>query len=548
MNNNYGKLLEYSAKEQIEDPYKGYKTVRRGSATPGNASTYQFEAPEETMLLSMKHSRFIFDLELESNIIPDNDIYARMIKRLEMSVNDVRVTFAGDDRETAFLAQYSTMLNFTKEAQESEMFLQGRFDSTAHDFEELMNETIRYSGKNVVDHRQSFAHVDWIQDYSKHINIGNNENIPFSKKIFKWRMRAPIPHGIAKQLKVIPIDTKVVIDLRIGEKELFLIEHEAHMAVRIRMSDFGKINYPWVDPKLEIVRVEDVEHLTFEECDCNDWKKCISIEQIAGTADESVVTGVAERLKAWTKEAGFVAHQVTLETVRCEEYYDEQNQPDNNYIVVFYENPMDRISNFMKNFELEANLIKSPRKIQSPLIVKKGICKIPFLNSRLFVSSFPTGMRMYEQRLSHGRLPHMAIFTGQSMTRYNAEDAKTCPVKTALYESGFEIEEFTILVNDVPIMGTPWNTAEQFYENYLRQIGRMDNFANSGSLDYFEFIENNFIVPMHFDEHDNLVGQLSVKIKFKTPLVEAWKPIYMVVSTMDLEIDTPKRCKNSFFK
>ena len=47
------------------------------------------------------------------------------------------------------------------------------------------------------------------------------------------------------------------------------------------------------------------------------------------------------------------------------------------------------------------------------------------------------------------------------------------------------------------------------------------------------------MIPMHFDEHERLVGTLSVKIRFKNALEAAWKPMYMILPTNQLEIDTP---------
>jgi hypothetical protein len=52
---------------------------------------------------------------------------------------------------------------------------------------------------------------------------------------------------------------------------------------------------------------------------------------------------------------------------------------------------------------------------------------------------------------------------------------------------------------------------------------------------------------MHFDEHDRLVGQLSVKIKFKNPLqTTTWKAFCMKISTVELHIDSVKRGKQIY--
>lgn len=179
--------------------------------------------------------------------------------------------------------------------------------------------------------------------------------------------------------------------------------------------------------------------------------------------------------------------------------------------------------------------------------MKKGVCRIPYFTNKLSDVTFSPGAQNYELRLSHGRLPHAVILTGQTQERYCNTDATRCLAKTTLAEEGFEIEEYKIFIDDLPSMGTPWSTPEQYYENLLRQIGRLDNYSTSGSVDFFKFRDNSWMIPLHFDERDNLTGQLSIKIKFKKPLEAAWKPIFMIFETVDCEIDTPKQSKFNLF-
>ena len=543
MNNNYGRLLEYAKQEKHEDPYKGYKVVRRGGTT-NTEGYYEFEAPEENNLLKLKDSRFLYELELESNIIPDNDVCARMIKSIDIEVNNGKVTFSMDKKETAFLVQYSTLLNFNREAQESELFLQGHYDTTTFDYEELMKWKVLYSGKNVPEHRQSFAHAFWVDDSDQYIALADNKRISFKKKIFKWRVRAPIPHGLAKQPKVIPVDTRVVIQVFVKEPHSFLISCDDYMEVRISKTDYDSIVFPVVEQKLAIEEMVNIKHATFGECDCKTVKNLKSMEQIVGVKSpkDDVSTTLELKKTNWIVDGAFTPHTATYDTLKSKKYKNEKGEVDDDYMIVFYKNQMKtNPKNVLKNFELEANLIDSPRKIESPLIVSKGICRIPFYSNKLSPSSFAPGAQNYDLRITSGRLPHMVIFTGQSQIRYASDNARDCVVKTSLYEPGYEIEEFTILIDDYPVMGTPWTTPEQFYENYLRQIGRLDNYANSGSIDFFQFQQYSWMVPMHFDEHDNLTGSLSVRIRFKAPLTKAWKPMFMTFTSIDVEIDTPKR-------
>ena len=91
-----------------------------------------------------------------------------------------------DKKETAFLVHYSTLLNYNREAQESELFLRGHYDTTVMDFDDNFVKTIvPYSGKNIVEHRQSFAHVSWLSANNQKIKLGENDYISYEKKIFK---------------------------------------------------------------------------------------------------------------------------------------------------------------------------------------------------------------------------------------------------------------------------------------------------------------------------------------------------------------------------
>ena len=161
-----------------------------------------------------------------------------MIKCLEIEIKNFKTTFSMDDKETALLVHYSTLLNYNREAQESELFLQGHYDTTSIDFDDdFLNTIVPYSGKNIVEHRQSFAHVSWHNANSQKIKLGENDYISYAKKIFKWRIRAPIPHGLAKQPRVMPVDTRVVIDVTVKQPNAFLIKVDDYMEVRITKAD-----------------------------------------------------------------------------------------------------------------------------------------------------------------------------------------------------------------------------------------------------------------------------------------------------------------------
>lgn len=555
MNNNYGRLLDYDPKEYIEDPYKGFKTVRRD----GHNSTgriWKFEAPEENLKLKLKESRLSFSIECESKIIPDNDLLARMTEKLDLLVNNVRLTGTNEPIESTMLAFYSNKLNYSREAQESELFLQGHFDSTTCDKEDLLKTTVKFTGLKVPEHRQSFAQKTWVEKIDKSIKTSDFGSMKYDVQNFKWKIRAPIPHGLAKQSKVFPIDTQVVLELTMARANNFLIETAEYCRVRVKKAEYDeKFTMPSRDPNLYVPQ-KSVTCMKLSECKCkaNNERDDFTIVSIGQIPDENdallaPIPTKEKFLETYMTGTAFVAHKTTFKTPETEKYIDEvTGEEDDTYKILFYENKLrHETAARISDLALESVLIHNPLKSESPLVVKKGVCKIPFLNYKLHLLTHNAGVKKYTSRLSQGRLPHMAIYTGMPDTRYNEKEAHTCKTKTSMYEHGFEIEELIIAIDDNPIMGTPWTTPEQFYENYLRQVGRMDNTSIAGSISFDQFVKENWMVPMHFDEHERLVGQLSVTVKFKNVLALAWRPLILMVPTEELHIDTPGNSKSIYY-
>ena len=87
MNNNYGRLLEYHDKEYFEDPYSGYKIVRR-LAQKTESNKARIELPQEGQKIKLVDSRVCYHLDAESHLIPDNDHYAKMINKTTLYVNN----------------------------------------------------------------------------------------------------------------------------------------------------------------------------------------------------------------------------------------------------------------------------------------------------------------------------------------------------------------------------------------------------------------------------------------------------------------------------
>jgi hypothetical protein len=535
MNNNYGKLLEYSAKEYVEDPYSGYKIVRR-LCTKTESARRRIDLPQESQKIKLIDSRVSYSITCESNIIPANDHYAKMIKNLQMTIYNTKINNTNEELLPTLLAQWSTTLNYTREAQESELFLQGRFDTSNSDVGELKNEIVQFTGEKVPAHRQKFAAKKWVLDNNQTIKVTAEENIKFEKQIFTWDIRAPILHGLAKQPKVLPPYCPVSIEMDLNQVKQARIKLEDHMRIKISNDDFKKLVDPY-DTNLKVTE-QTGECLKFEQCVCKDRGYDSLDQELVGPLN--TVSTETDKNK-WLLEGSFVPHKWTWTGPVYEDFGETEK------IIFFKNNISDDIEN-PSDLMIETHLIKDPVKEESPLHVSKGVCKIPYCDYHLKTFNGDLGSKEARFWLSDGKLPHMIIFTGMPETRVFANDATTCITKTSMSHENYEIEEFTVLLDDIAIMGTPWTKPHQFYKNYLKQIGRLQNLAIAGSIDFFKFQKENWIVPIHFDEHDRLVGQLSVKIKFKNALqTTTWKAYSMSSSTYELHIDSLKRGKKFIF-
>ena len=114
----------------------------------------------------------------------------------------------------------------------------------------------------------------------------------------------------------------------------------------------------------------------------------------------------------------------------------------------------------------------------------------------------------------------MIIFTGIEHARKNP-DSSICMTNTSLKRPGFVIKEFDILVNNVYAFDTPWLTPRDHYVNLLKHNGRYDNKSIGEGVDYFQFIEENWFVPMSFADRVGKDATVEVRIVFEEALTGA---------------------------
>jgi hypothetical protein len=182
----------------------------------------------------------------------------------------------------------------------------------------------------------------------------------------------------------------------------------------------------------------------------------------------------------------------------------------------------------------------TPGKPEKPFPVKGGGARIPFLCPRLKIINLPAGQRSYDVELSDGVFPHMIILTGMSYKRRIAVGTEICATKTSMFEPGFEIEELTVFIDNDEVYRSPWKAPIDHYLNYLKHTGRYFNKAIGGSVDFFRYQNENWCVPLRFDDRRGRRGLVTVKITFRHELTKSWDAFITKIPVEDLMLDRSK--------
>ena len=337
-NDEFGRLLYYSKNEkESQDPYKGYKIVHK-LGTEECEGTIRFRVPEDKCSIQLDRCMFLCALEAPENYVPDNDFHAKMIKSLRISIMDNKIFDSYCDQECAFFSKIMTKLNFSSDAQEVEMFPEGRYDSRDVDGAELGYKRVKHDGKLLKAHRQKYAEEIWKPAGT--IAICNDLTAkPYEELSFRYHIRTPIKHGICQQKRAMPSGSRLLFEIKLNKQSACLLQQSDFVKCRMKKKDMDTFQNN-VNFHKDVLLVKTVEeHRLAKDCSCARYIAAgleLEYEQIKdGNYDEIDSSNKAQVLamtsldmnedgktyKTWQKhKCIYKIIKVSQETVDNEEY------------------------------------------------------------------------------------------------------------------------------------------------------------------------------------------------------------------------------------
>ena len=557
-----------------DDPYKG-ELILNKLGTLDRHGVYHFTVPENLKSLKLENCRFVYDVDIDSNFVPDNGFHAKMVKRWLLYLYETRIFDSFDINEYTWFNHFKTKLNKSGVTQCLDMFPGGHYDDRDLDAAELVDEPFsRIEGMSLIENRHQYAARVWKKaeskiSFSSDANAGSYE---YERLTFRHSLRAPISHGLASQPRVIPSNVRISMEI-----ELNTIGHS-----QLKVDDYQLCRIPWSEAAEDAIKKPynaslkrtwmKKEHVDFANCDCDEhadeYELIHEIKDVADiTVEDLALAGKSfdDMSEEERKTAGIYAHTVegtgeTAKTVKADSWRkhsvswraadyetvtveDEATGVSLDYIQFYWLNERNP-NNFpdISNIMLEHCFVHSG-KAERPLTNgKKGVGVIPFLYPRLTSHAFPVNTRSHTFNISTGPLPHMIILTGLPHSRYSAASFDTCLTKTTMIDPDFEIEEFTIFVNHREAFRSPWRKPLDHYLNLLNHNGRSNNRLDiGGGMDFDKFVSENWMVPLVFDDEAGMNGVIDVRITFKKAVTTRWDLLKMVVPVEELRIDTTRR-------
>ena len=592
---NYGNLLYYTKRNKPVDPFNGLKVVYRLGKRHSSLNSITFEVPEDKLPLKIDKNMLDFELIMPSNYIPDNDVAAKMVNKMTISVLDT-VIFSSftEGLEYTFFNHFLKKLNYSPQAQEVELFHEGHYDSFDIDSRDLPSTSLINVDKNCVENRQQYASQLWKKSEKaseKLIKLGTtNEAVEHEILYNVYKIRAPLAHGLARQPCVLPPGSKVIFDVNLSSSKKMIMRHDKYIKCRVRdptlIIDYANLCWPYngsTDPNSPILMEEITElHESYAACTCH--------TTAAGQTEDRLTTNEYHQLEdvypskddldktKWILATTFRPHYAkkTVPKVRRERFPGDDHeygvfwkrfQPNSNQNLTqdsededgdFSEDSsgnssgqslslLDNLSKPELRKVRMMNVFCNPRESEKPIAYGSGKAKIPFFYPKLKIQTLQAGMRTYEIECSSGPVPYMLIFTGMPYNRRMRPKFTECITKTTMNDEKFDIQEFEILVDNYNAFLTPWKAPIQHYTNFLLHNGRYDNKAVGGGLDFFNFQNQNWMVPMLFDDRQGENATINVRITFKHALEQNWDAFVMKIPIDNLILDKTSRGNLSFF-
>jgi hypothetical protein len=538
----YGKLLYYDQKTSdcLDDPNRGRKVLPRLGRNDCIGKV-RFIVPDDKTALSLEESNFTYKLQMPTNYVPDNDVCAKMVKKLEVSILDNRLFSSFDDHEYTFFNLFALKLNVSPLAQDCELFSQGRFDHHESDSAEL-TKILPRNGLTIAENRQQYAVRKWVPSKTRFAFHSGGAALTYEVETDEYEFRAPIVHGLAKQGRVMPPGARVQLEVTLADQGRCLMELGPKATCRMLLHEARQVSWP-LAAGLES-RTSTRTHGTAESCDCADSKH-----------DSGEYSGIEEILKVggptpYTDgELRKVYDKVTADAFR-------PHKVDHNHFR--YETDGEHAI-FKMNYTLESGAIMEPleyslesvfcmntTKGQSPLTTgAKGVGAIPFYYPSLKRKILDPGLRVYTDiEISAGPLPKMLVITGMAHERFESCDFQKTVTKTGLNGDGFKIKSFTIFRDHLPAFCSTWTSAHQHYLNFMKHNGRWANKAVAMGQDFFGFRDECWMVPLFFDDHVGNTGLITLRIEFEETLTERWNLLHFHVPVNELHLDAKRLGKS----
>jgi hypothetical protein len=591
----FGNLLYYKKRAKPCDPFNGLKVVTRLGEKDKSLNTWSWTVPDDKLPLKFDKCQLEFDAIMPENYVPDNDIAAKAISKLSISIMDTEIFSSyAEGLEYLWFNHCLKKLNYSPQAQEIELFPEGHFDSYELDACDLKTTLVKENGLNCVDNRQQYAKTEWKRpekSENRSIKFGTDcDPVEFEVCHHRYNLRSPISHGLARQPSVLPPNSKVAIDAVISTTKTMLLRHSDYVMCRVYNAseitgDRTHNKFPYVmkgnssgstsnaqlkaagylddeenhfsEQELQdkdgdyepLLMVEEFEvHLTEDDCDCATKnaanKTKIESGEYTGLAQEVPIGATADGdlTKLIVHGTDFRPHSIIKKVPKVE----KQTIDGHEYGIFWKRNVKIPEKNkncapHLENVKM-MNVFCNPRQDEKPLATSiKGQAKIPFFFPRLKNVSLAPGLRTYEIELSAGPIPYMIIFSGMPHFKIDNPSFTKCVTKTTMHEPGFKIKEFEILVDNYNAFLTPWKEPISHYTNFLMHNGRYINKSVGGGLDFFNFQNQNWMVPMLFDDRQNENATINARITFEAPLTKTWDAMILKIPIDYLVLDKIRR-------
>lgn len=579
MSTDYGNQIYKTGDTHTEDPEKNFRFVARlgNDDTDGHS---RFVVPDDKYPLKPDQLLFLMQFEIPSNYVPDNDMPAKMIKKLEVKILENLVFQCYNNYEYFFLNHFLTKLNYSNLSQDTELFYKGRFDHFDIHADMMQTQIVRYNGKNVMENRQIYADEAWVASDVTIPEIGGLSNVKTEAKSYVYSFKCPIAHGITRQPKVIPPGSKLEFDMTFHDPEYMLMKPSEWREYRFKSGGNAIFNPDELKWSQKITDLQIMTELKYEYHDFADstTTPCMCIASEFGPTFGTVRAEKITPIKGQDNTYPDITKVMTDKTehyavrrvpkIRIEPVLAPDGSKLYDYVYFFKKYDLGANSNdndtsskaantdmtskaqiykYLKKIELESVFCNASKK-DMPVSTGKKKIKLPIYYPRLQIKTLRSGLSTYEIELVCGTLPHMIIFSGKSHNSNSDGDFSKCVTQTSLNEPGFEIIDFNVFLNNRRILRTPWNHGLDHYINFIKHTGRYENKALGGSTDYFNFLNTNWCVPIRFGENEGRDGTVTVQLTFSKTLDEnnLWDAFIMSIPSANLLLDGNTNGKSHF--